>query len=627
MCGIAGIFHTDGMPVTVAPASAMADRLVHRGPDGGGLWHGGAVVLAHRRLAVIDVAGGRQPMCTADGRFHIVFNGEIYNYRELRKELEAAGAAFRTGSDTEVLLELFAQHREACLPKLRGMFAFAVYDAGNRELFIARDRLGKKPLHYFFNDGVFAFASELHALRRAPCFPAGISPQAVSDYLAFQCVPAPRTVYGGVRKLPPAHWLRIRAGDNAAGEPVCYWYPEHHAAEMPFHEAAERLRAALTGAVMDRLVSDVPLGAFLSGGADSACVAGIMAGLCSRPVKTFTAGFAEAAYDERADARRLAARIASEHHESLVEPQDFGLLRTLVRHAGEPFADASILPTHLIAKFARRHVTVALSGDGADELFGGYERYQAMRWARRAGLMLPFVSAPLASVLRPLVPGGGGERARGPRLRRFLDLLRTPQGRRYFRALNRFPENLQAAVAGPKLRDAGIRPAADLVAEAFARATSPDPDAQPAEVDLTHYLPDDILVKVDIASMAASLEARCPFLDHRVVELAATLPWRYKQQWGRRKRVLLAACRDLIPPETAGARKRGFAVPLAAWFRTGWLPRLKETLLDPSVREQGFLDQTAVARMIADHAAGRADHSHPLFTLLVFQLWLDEARM
>ena len=627
MCGIAGIFQCDDAPADAVRVAAMTAALAHRGPDGTGLWHNPRAALGHRRLAVIDLATGDQPMHSADGRFHLVFNGEIYNFRELRRELEAGGVIFRTRSDSEVLLELFIRDGERALPRLRGMFAFAVYDSVRHELFLARDRLGKKPLHYFLKHGVFAFASELQALRHAPQFPDEISAQAVSDYLSFQCIPAPQTAWCGVRKLPPAHFLRLRAGAAAPPEPACYWYPEFDIRHSPlanFSAAAAGLRAVLTEAVRDRLVADVPLGAFLSGGTDSACITGIMAGLCGEPVRTFTAGFAEGAYDERAAARRLAERFGTRHLERLIEPQDFATLRRLVHHAGEPFADASILPTHLIAKFAREQVTVALSGDGADELFGGYERYQAMRWTRRVESLLPFLSTPLAAMLMRLLPAGSGERTRAARLHRFLDLLQTPLSGRYFRVLNRFPEEQQARILGPRLKDAAVRPAARLITEAFEHATAPEPDARPAEVDLRRYLPDDILVKADIASMAASLETRSPFLDHRVVEFAAALPWEYKQHGGVRKRILLEACRDLLPPATRAARKRGFAVPLAAWFRAGWLPHLRETLLAPELRDQGFFNHAAVETMIADHAAARADHGHALFSLLVFQLWLRE---
>jgi asparagine synthase (glutamine-hydrolysing) len=629
MCGICGILNLDGRPVDPAVLGRLSAALAHRGPDDAGLWCEGPVGLAHRRLVVIDLAGGHQPMSTPDGLLRIVFNGEIYNFPDLRQEMARAGVSFRTRSDTEVLLELWRARGPATLERLNGMFAFAVHDAAHQRLFLARDRLGKKPLFYTRRGNLFAFASELHALRHLPGPPPAVRPQAVLDYLAYHYVPGPDTIFADTWSLPPGTWLQVdatHAPGQALPPPRRYWRLDFAARRPPlrFAAAAEELRALLADAVRLRLLADVPLGAFLSGGMDSACIAALMPRAGAGSVATFTIGFDDPLYDERAAARATARHLGTRHHERVVQPCDSDALRRLVRHCGQPFADASILPTFLLAQFTREQVTVALSGDGADELFGGYERYRAMRLAER----LDAVPAPLrraaAAAALALIPRHGGERTGATRLRRFLRLLPQPAQDRYFSLVTHLPAAGLGTLLGPRLLAEPTRPPESYLATLFASTAASGAAARAAEVDHHSYLPHDILTKVDIAAMACALEVRCPFLDHRVATFAAGLPWAFKQDGAARKRLLQAACRDLLPAAVFDRPKRGFGVPLATWLRGGLEPLLREVLLDPGVAARGFLNPGGVAALLEEHTGGRADHSYPLWALLVFELWCRE---
>ena len=626
MCGIAGIFHPGGAPVDRDALAAMAAVMVHRGPDGDGVWTDGAVGFSHRRLAVIDLDTGAQPMTTPDGRLTVVFNGEIYNFRRLRAQLEGRGAVFRTRSDTEVLLHLYAAEGVAMFERLEGMFALGLWDAARQELILARDRLGKKPLFYAQHAGVFAFASELQALRRVPGLRFEVRPEAVREFLCYQYVPCPGTIWRDVYKLPPGCLLRLGRGAAAPPEPKRWWrldFTEGHSFSLK--DAAADLRGRLEQAVADRLVADVPLGAFLSGGVDSTCVAGLMARQSDRPVETFTIGFGEREYDERVPARLAAATHGCHHHERVVEPPGVNELAVLAGHAGEPYGDASILPTFLLSRFTRERVTVALSGDGADELFGGYERYQALQLLALLDRVPGSARAPqVAALLHRLSPAAGERTLRG-RLLRFLKLLHVPHGRRYFELLCRIPAPLRLELPGPRVETARNQDPADYLDACFAAASCADPLARPSEVDLHSYLLNDILTKVDTASMAASLEVRSPFLDRRVVEFAAALPWTYKQTLFLRKRILLTACADLIPPAIRRRRKKGFGVPLARWLRQGWHQTAREIILDPRTRRAGFFAPATCERVLAEHAAGRADHSYALWAVLMFDLWAAAA--
>ena len=626
MCGITGIFETRGAEVDPACLETMTRALAHRGPDESGLWTGPSAGFGHRRLSIIDLVSGQQPMSNPEGTRWITFNGEIYNYRELRRELEAVGTPFRTNSDTEVLLHLFAKYGPRMLDRLIGMFAFAVFDVPRQQLFLARDRLGKKPLFYFLRDGRFAFASELQALRHAPGFPTEVRTESVAEYLTYQYVPCPHTIFRQVRKLPPGTFLQVAAGQSTEPEPQRYWNLRFKPTYgQPIEVAAEELRSLLADAVRLRLVADVPVGAFLSGGIDSTCVTGLMAErLHGQEVRTFTIGFPEREFDERRFAAISAARFRTTHGTRIVDPQDFAAVQLLVRHHGEPYADASMLPAYLLSRFAREEVKVVLSGDGADEVLGGYERYQALRFAGWLDGLPPAPRRAWTTPLVALLGKGRHERTWQARLQRFLTLVQMAPGERYFHLVAHFLPGLQHDVYGPRLQEAASHPAAAYLEQCLAATTTPESAARAAEVDLHSYLVNDILPKVDIASMAASLEVRSPFLDHRVVEFAASLPWTFKQRGWQRKRILLRACRDLLPPAIRRRGKKGFGVPLARWFREDWQALLREILLDPVCARRGFFRPAGLRGLIDAHTTGRADCSSALWTLLVFELWCQE---
>jgi asparagine synthase (glutamine-hydrolysing) len=583
MCGIAGVVGGG------ADVRRMTARLAHRGPDDEGFHED---VLGFRRLAIIDLAGGAQPMKVC-GDLWLVFNGEIYNFRELRARLK--DHAFRTRSDAEVILHLYEEKGEAALRELDGMFAFALWDARRRTLFAARDRLGKKPFVYRHDGPSFQFASEIAAIEG----PRRMDRAALEAYLAFGVVPAPLTLVEGVRKLPPGHCLTFGDGRLDVRR---WWEPPLAAEEADVGEAewAERVRDALGRAVRKRLVADVPVGAFLSGGVDSSAVAALM----PAPVRTFTAGFREAAWDESGWARQVAAHLGTEHREFEVRPDAAAALRTMVERFGEPFGDASCVPTTLLARETAKHVKVVLSGDGGDELFGGYLRYAAIERMARLRRIPAALRAAGAVLLKPWRTNYG------ERIRRMLELGDAPLGRVYAGLVTTFTPAMRRALGLPG------EPVEERVAAPFARHGGA-PAAAAAYADLVTYLPDDILVKVDVASMAHGLEVRCPFLDTEVVELSLRIPARLR----RGKRVLKKAVEGLLPAAVLERRKQGFGVPLADWLRGELRPMLEDGLR--SLGARGWVDAGEVERLRREHQAGAADHRDRLFLLLMLSLWGD----
>jgi asparagine synthase (glutamine-hydrolysing) len=626
MCGIAGIVHLDAAPVDADVLAAMAQALAHRGPDGDGIRIDGPVGLAHRRLSIIDLAAGTQPLGNEDGTVWVTYNGEIYNHAALRAQLEATGHVFRTRCDTEVLVHLYEEVGPEFVRHLNGMFAFALWDSRRRRLILARDRLGQKPLFYFRTPRRLAFASELHALARHPDLPRDFDLQAVHDYLSLQYIPAPHTVYRHARKLPPAHSLDLDL-DTGNARLQSYWHCRFdHKTRLSYADAREHLRELLTDAVRCRLMADVPLGAFLSGGLDSTLVVGLMAKICQQPVNTFTVGFPEAAYDERRFARIAAKRFATNHRERMVEPADFDTLTHLVQHFGEPFCDASMLPTFLLSQFTREHVTVALSGDGADEIFAGYYRYLVLKYAACADILPARLRRILWRHLAKLLPPTTDERTFIGKTRRILAMAAASPEERYYGLIARFRGDAKRAVYGPRLRDANIAPTRHLPHALLAGATANNPVEQLMEMELQSYLPGDILTKVDIASMACSLEVRSPFLDYRVAEFAAALPRTWKQRGLTRKRILLDTFPDLVPADIRRREKLGFGVPIATWLRHDWHQLAKERLLDGQATATGFFDRTAIENLLREHANHLADHSYPLWAMLIFELWLENTQ-
>ncbi|MBI2527055.1 MAG: asparagine synthase (glutamine-hydrolyzing) [Candidatus Rokubacteria bacterium] len=618
MCGIAGIVDVGGALVEPALLQAMTRVQAHRGPDGEGFVHRGAAGLGHRRLAIIDLATGDQPMANDDDSMWIVFNGEIYNYREIRADLQARGARFRTSSDTEVILRAYEAEGPACVHRLRGMFAFAILDGRARRLFLARDRTGIKPLVYAWDGRRLHFASELKALLEDPGLSRELDLQALGDYFTHHYIPAPRTIFRAIRKLPPASTLLLPLD---GGEPVIsrYWRlrfaPDDAVGER---EWIARLRAHLTDAVESHMVSDVPIGAFLSGGMDSSTVVALMARASSRPIRTFSIGFDEADFDELGFARQLAAHYGTDHYEMVVKPSALEVLPRLAWQLDEPFADSSAIPTYYVSKITREHVTVALSGDGGDESFAGYRRYaraQALHERLDRGLLAG--TRPALRLLSRLMPAG----ARG---QGYAGLLGAGPVDRYFRL-----------ITGQR-RETLRRLLADELAPVADGATDPAPFRRLAAdsgardyvsalqwIDIETYLPDDILTKVDRTSMLVSLESRVPLLDHRLMEFVGTIPLSLKLRQGAGKYILKQAMAGLLPPDILTRRKMGFGVPLGSWFRNELREMTRDLLLSPRARQRGLVRPAAVEELLRIHDGGR-DCSPRLWALLSLELWCRE---
>lgn len=618
MCGIYGWLGGSALDDRGrAVAARMEGALTHRGPDDRGVALFTRGVLGMTRLAVVDLATGHQPMTSSDGRCTIVFNGEIYNFRALRTELERDGATFATRSDTEVVLAAYRRWGEACVTRFLGMFAFAIHERdGEREtLFLARDRLGKKPLYYVQRPGLVVFASEIKALLEHPDVSRRLRREAVPHLLTYGYVPAPGTLFADVLELPPATMLRV-GGEPAS--PRRYWcLPAPQPSGVEDRELEARFDALLRQAVADRLVADVPLGAFLSGGLDSSAVVAYMAEASPRRVKTFSVGFAgEPSFDELPHARRVATHLGTEHTEFVVRPDAIALLPTLVWHYDQPFADSSALPTFLIARETRREVTVALSGDGGDELLAGYDRFLAARLARW-WRPLPRPLTRLATVLLDRLPEATTYRGLARRARRFIAAAALPQAERYLSWVQVFPPDLLAAL----LREPAGGDVAGHIREAFAAHQDRDELERELAVNLTTYLPGDLLVKTDRMTMASSLEARCPFLDHRLVEFAASLPERLKLS-GRTTKVLLRRLMaGRLPHAPLRRRKQGFGAPVGTWLRGAQGAALDELLLSSDADPLALFEPTTVRRLIDEHRSGARDHGQRLWTLLTFTTW------
>lgn len=609
MCGIVGIAAGQGGRVPgEAVAHAMNAQILHRGPDEGGVHREDAVLLGMRRLSIIDVAGGHQPMRSADGRHVLVFNGEIYNHAALRRELAALGHRFTTRSDSEVVLHACIQWGEDAFARLEGMFAIACWDRDARRLLLARDRLGKKPLFVHRGASGLAFASELKSLLAIPGFQARFDTGALPGYLAFGYVPSPGSALVGVERLPAAHvgvWEQGRWRQHA------YWrlafQPAFQGSEA---EAEEALAGHIDRAVGDRLMSDVPFGAFLSGGLDSSVVVARMAAILDRPVKTFTIGFREARFNELDSARAVARHLGTEHHEELVEVEATALAQQLAWHLDEPFADSSALPTFLVSRLAARHVKMVLSGDGGDEAFAGYDRY--LRWLRlsRLGPLRGPVAGLLSGASR-LLPGHRGFRAG-----RIAERLRQPWPDCYLSgvALSR-PEQACALIG-----EAGRSGYASLH-PLFEAGDARHPLDRIVAADIGSYLLDDILVKLDRMTMAASIEGRAPLLDHRLMEFAVRLPPSMRVRGGRGKHLLRQVARRWLPPEILDKPKQGFAIPLADWFRGGLGVMAADLFADRQFRERGWVRPEAVQALARAHAGGAEDHSESLWQVLMLELW------
>jgi asparagine synthase (glutamine-hydrolysing) len=633
MCGIGGFLVAGARlpgPLAEARLAAMLASVRHRGPDDEGVWSDGRAGLAHARLSIIDLSpAAHQPMASADGSVWIAYNGEVYNFAEIRRDLEALGYVFRSRGDTEVIVNGWHAWGARIFARLRGMFALALWDRRSQRLILARDRIGKKPLYYAHGDhvpgsAVLLFGSEAKALLAWPGMRREPDLGAIDRYLSLGYVPAPETAFAGIRKLPAAHYLAVAVGmDGRIGEPelVRYWHlPEARAASRakPVAELAAELVAQLEEAVRLRLVSDVPLGAFLSGGVDSSAVVATMARVGGGCVKTFTIGFSAKAYDETRYARMVAERYGTDHEEFVVEPDSVSVLPRLTWHYGEPFADPSAVPTYYVAQMARRHVTVALNGDGGDECFLGYRRYQAMhhlmrldrgpRWGRRG------LSRALA-----LMPRAAQRRFKIARIRDVLRACEDEPGRRYAATLACFSDHEKQAGYGEALQDRLAGSALDLFAPYFDAAGSLVAAANRA--DIHTYLPDDLMVKVDVAGMAHGLEPRSPLLDHVLLEWAAALPQPLKMARGVTKSLFKKAMEPYLPHPVLYRPKRGFGCPIDAWLRDELRELAYDTLLSQSARERGLFRADYVRGLLDEHCGRVRDHHTRLWALLMLELW------
>jgi asparagine synthase (glutamine-hydrolysing) len=641
MCGISGACWTDAkLEVTSDQLRKMTDAIRHRGPDDAGQWISNlsstGVALGHRRLSIIDLDSGHQPLGNEDGSIQIVFNGEIYNYVELREELLQRGHTFQTHTDTEVIVHLYEELGPECVKRFRGMFAFALWDQKLQRLLLARDRLGKKPLVYRHDPGRLIFASELKALLTLQGIPRELNPIAVDQYLTYQYVPHPHSILKGFHKLPPASYALYERDQLQV---VRYWTPPfdvkyveeaadpelRHSYSWDLKKWQTKLRDALTEAVRIRLRSNVPLGAFLSGGVDSTLIAGLMQQVSTTPVHTFSIGFPVEKFDERKYARMAADHLKTKHHEFLVDPQALTMLPDLVWHYDEPFGDSSAIPTMYLSRMTRQEVTVALSGDGGDELFAGYERYSAVRLAQNYDRLPAFLRQAISSPLWQKIPASVSPKSKRRRLKRFLKALSLSPERRYLSWIEIFDCERRCELYSSEMSaQLDGNDSADVLLEAYAVSQHRDFVTRTTAADVMSYLPCDILTKVDIASMSTGLECRSPLLDHHVVELAARMPMEHKIKGNVSKWILKETFPDLIPEPIRNRPKMGFGVPLDSWFRNELQPLLNDVLTSKRCLERGYFKPHAIQTMIEQHQQKQMDHSSRLWALLMLELWMQK---
>jgi len=620
MCGIAGKFNFDPQsPIDRERLAAMTTVIAHRGPDADGFYVGDGIGLGHRRLSIIDLSTGDQPLMNEDHTIWVVFNGEIYNFAEIRVELEAHGHRFRTHSDTEVIVHAYEQWGDSAVDRFRGMFAFALWDEPKRRLLLVRDRLGVKPLYYSATPGGVTFGSEIKALLEDPDVPRGWSAEALDAYLTLSYVPAPQTIYRGIWKLPAAHLLVAERGRVTVRR---YW-------DLPFtgdgdpareSEYLEELDALVTEAVRLRLVSDVPLGAFLSGGIDSSAVVAAMAETCAGRVVTTSVGFDEHAFNELEYARTVARHLGVTQHEKVVRPDIVDLLPKLAWHLDEPFADSSAVPTYYVSKAAREHVTVALSGDGGDELWAGYTRHRVEQWELTAREWLGPTGAAVAGRMAGRLPLG----VKGARSLRHLALPAAAACARKH-AYGLFDNDVRGSLYSPGFANE-VRDADPFISFrlAYDGCGSRDPLDRALYVDVKTYLVDDIMTKVDKMSMAVSLESREPLLDHKLLEFAARVPSSLKLKNGQGKYLLRRLLERRVPKSIVDRPKQGFAAPIGAWLRGPLAPMADALLRDGRLRDRGVFDDRAVAAIWTEHRDGRKDHCHRLWSLVMLELWFRQ---
>jgi len=623
VCGICGtIYHTVDRKVDRALIKKMSSVLAHRGPDDEGVYIKDNVGLAHRRLSIIDLTpAGHQPMSNEDGSIWIVFNGEIYNYLDLRKQLQDKGHIFASHTDTETIIHLYEDRGVECVYDLRGMFAFAIWDENKHRLLLARDRAGKKPLVYTHNKEGLLFASEIKSLLIDPSVKKEVDYCALHHYLTYQYIPSPLTSFAGIKKLPPAHILIYERGNLVVKR---YWRLSYqNKLQLPsVKDYGERFLEIFQEAVGIRLRSDVPLGAFLSGGIDSSLVVAMMSKQMDQPVKTFSIGFEEEDYDELAFARITAKKYKTDHHEFIVKPDAIEVLPKLIWHYNEPFADSSAIPTYYVSKITREYVTVALNGDGGDESFAGYERYLADKLADYYRFVPRFLREGIIRKALDFLPLGTNRRSFLRKLKRFVRGISEDPERRYVRWICFFDNEMKDDLYTPSFKE-HIKDidSVDLTVDWYKKADGKAFIDKTLFVDVMSYLPEDLLVKVDIASMAHSLEARSPFLDHKVMEFAASLPSDLKLRGIETKYLLKHTLSEILSEEILRRKKMGFGVPLDVWFRKDLKEMTYDVLLDKRCTERGYFKRESIQRLLDEHVLGHYDHSYRMWALLFLELW------
>ena len=623
MCGIAGFVG----PGNRDQLERMVKLLVHRGPVDEGLFVAPGIGLGMRRLSIIDLIGGRQPMINEDETLHLVFNGEIYNFREIRSDLTRRGHRFQTQSDTEVILHLYEEMGPACMERLRGMFALALWDAPRKRLLLARDRMGKKPLFYWHREGLFLFASEIKALLCHPVVSRGPDWEAFHHYLAFGYTPAERSIFDGIAKLPPAHAAILQDDALTLHQ---YWTLPHGDSTLDdrasTHDVASRVRHALREAVQLRLESDVPLGVFLSGGIDSSAVVACMREVTSQPISTFSIGFGRAvpSFDELPYARMVAQRFETDHTEEILEPKVVDLLPSIIHHFDEPFADSSAIPTFVVAQATAHHVKVALSGIGGDETFAGYPRYLGLRLSEQYARAPHWLRSILRTSVSHLIRESEASRNLGDWTRRFVTGVEQPLPDRYLGWTRFFDEADLGRLATPAVRECWLANVEAAQRTAYANHSFDDPVDGAFRIDLSTYLPDDLLVMADRMSMAHSLELRAPFCDHRLIEEGLRIPPSLKVPRLHLKGLLKAAFADVLPPQILSHRKQGFMIPLGSWLRSDLRDVMEDLLAPDQVRTRGLFVPDAVAALKREHLGGTRNHSDRLWTLMMAELWMRE---
>ena len=626
MCGICGVLNFNRDKHVAEPdVRKMCQVIQHRGPDDEGVYVNGQIGLGMRRLSIIDVAQGHQPIQNEDGTVWIVFNGEIYNYQEIRQELIQKGHQFRTNSDTETILHAYEEFGDRCPEKLNGMFGFAIWDEKKRELFLARDRIGIKPLYYFMGDDQLAFGSELKSILQLDSVPREVNPVALDNFLTVEYVPAPLSIFKNIHKLKPGHSLLWSDGKAKIRK---YWDLDFKVKPASEAEICDELESLLQDAVKIRLMSEVPLGAFLSGGIDSSSIVGLMSQVMDQPVKTFSIGFEDSTYNELQYARQIAKKFNTEHHEFVIKPDAVDLTERLVKNVvDEPFGDFSLFPTYLVSKMARDYVTVVLSGDGGDELFAGYDTYIANRMGQMYSTIPGFLRRGVIEKILAKIPPTSKKKGLINRAKRFVEGAALPADLQHTRWMIFLSEAEKQLLYNSDY--AGQLDGLDsyeILRHYFKTAPSNDKLAQQQFVDIKTYMVDDILVKVDRMSMATSLEARVPFLDHRVVEFAATIPSQLKLaglSHQKTKYILKKSMERLLPHNILYRGKEGFSIPIKNWLKTDLNPMMMDVLSTDTLKRQGFFEPKQVQRLIQEHMTNRENHSHRLWALMMFGIWYD----